>query len=165
MCISSRQTSQGTQRIYTVNTTPLDRVNMRSPTYDSDSDSDENIQRSSMSACASPSPKPKQRACMPSSLGIEPDPSDEYEVSNNCMIDSPYLTQTVTSVMRTISNISDDDSEDNNMDDNKEEDSDEEDSDDDNVVDNNNDNEKITGLFHDAPVKIDNNNIGPLTEF
>jgi hypothetical protein len=109
---------------------------------------------------------------MPSSLGIEPDPSDEYEVSNNCMIDSPYLTQTVTSVMRTISNISDeeDSNEEDNMDDNKEEDSDKEDSDkedsdDDNVVDNNNENEKITGLFHDSPVKIDNNNIGPLTEF
>jgi hypothetical protein len=171
MCISSRQTSQGTQRIYTVNTTPLDRINMRSPTYDSDSDSDENIQRAPMSACASPRPKPKQRACAPSSY-IEPDPSDEYEVSNNCMIDSPYLTQTVTSVMRTISNISDeeDSNEEDNMDDNKEEDSDKEDSDkedsdDDNVVDNNNENEKITGLFHDSPVKIDNNNIGPLTEF
>jgi uncharacterized protein YegL len=61
MCISSRQTSQGTQRIYTVNTTPLDhtrhtydseeendtgpmsRSNIDS---DSDSDSDHEIQRS-----------------------------------------------------------------------------------------------------------------------
>jgi hypothetical protein len=186
MCISSRQTSQGTQRIYTVNTTPLDHVkvtvnvNTRSSTYDSDSDSDEeipqrapmscsnndsdsdseNIQRASMSACAQP--KPKQRACAPSSFCIEPDPSDEYEVSNDCMIDSPYLTQTVTSVMRTISNISDDDSDEE---DNDEEDNDKNDSDEDNLVDNNNENEKITGLFQDAPVKIDNNNIGPLTEF
>jgi hypothetical protein len=150
MCISSRQTSQGTQRIYTVNTTPLDRVkvNTRSSTSDSDSDSDD-IQRASMSACARP--KPKQRACMPSSFNIDPDPSDEYEVSNNCMIDSPYLTQTVTSVMRTISNISDEDSDSSSSD---EEDSNEED-----------ENEKITGLFQDTPVKIDNNNIGPLTKF
>jgi hypothetical protein len=186
MCISSRQTSQGTQRIYTVNTTPLDHVkvtvnvNTRSSTYDSDSDSDsdENIQRASMSACARPKPKPKQRACAPSSFCIEPDPSDEYEVSNDCMIDSPYLTQTVTSVMRTISNISDEEDsdsdsdsgssneEDSNEEDNdkNDSDSDEEDSNEDSVVDNN-ENEKITGLFHDAPVKIDNNNIGPLTEF
>ena len=191
MCISSRQTSQGTQRIYTVNTTPLDRVkvtvnvNTRSSTYDSDSDSDEeipqrapmscsnndsdsdseNIQRASMSACAQP--KSKQRACAPSSLCIEPDTSDEYEVSNDCMIDSPYLTQTVTSVMRTISNISDEDSEeeDNDEEDNDEEDNDKNDSDEDNLVNNNNENEKITGLFQDTPVKIDNNNIGPLTEF
>ena len=165
MCISSRQTSQGTQRIYTVNTTPLDRVNTRSSTYDSDgdicrapmscskNDSEEEIpQKSSMSACARP--KPKQRACMLSSLGIEPDPSDEYEVSNNCMIDSPYLTQTVTSVMRTISNISDEENSDSDKEDNDKDDNDEEDQD-----------EKITGLFHDTPVKIDNNNIGPLTEF
>jgi DNA mismatch repair ATPase MutL len=171
MCISSRQTSQGTQRIYTVNTTPLDRVkvNTRSSTYDSDSDSDD-IQRASMSACARP--KPKQRACMPSSFNIDPDQSDEYEVSNNCMIDSPYLTQTVTSVMRTISNISDEDSDSSSSDeedDNDKNDSDEEDDNDKNDSDEEDDNdeedEKITGLFQDTPVKIDNNNIGPLTKF
>jgi hypothetical protein len=116
MCISSRQTSQGTQRIYTVNTTPLDRVkvtvnvNARSSTYDSDSDedSDEEIpQRAPMSACATPKPKPKQRSCGPSSnLTIEPEP-DEYEVSNDCMEDSPYLTQTAKIVMHSISYNSD----------------------------------------------------------
>ena len=173
MCISSRQTSQGTQRIYTVNTTPLDY-------YDSDSESEddiqragatcfnndsENIQRAPMSACARPKPKsnPKQRACGPSSFCIEADSSDEYEVSNDCMIDSPYLTQTVTSVMRTISNISDEEDSDSGSSD--EEDSDKNDSDEDNLVNNNNENEKITGLFQDTPVKIEKNNIGPLTEF
>jgi hypothetical protein len=53
--------------------------------------------------------------------------------------------------MRTISNISDEDSDSSSSD---EEDSNEED-----------ENEKITGLFQDTPVKIDNNNIGPLTKF
>ena len=131
MCISSRQTSQGTQRIYTVNTTPLDRVkvtvnvNTCSSAYDSDSDeeipqrapmsacsnndsdSEEDIpQKSSMSACA----RPKQRSCGPSSLHIEPEP-DEYEVSNDCMEDSPYLTHTATSVMRSISYNSDEEKE------------------------------------------------------
>jgi hypothetical protein len=128
MCISSRQTSQGTQRIYTVNTTPLDRVkvtvnvNTRSSKYDSDSEDDiqragapcfnndsdsdeEDVQKASRSACISP--KPKQRSCGPSSnLTIEPEP-DEYEVSNDCMEDSPYLTQTAKIVMHSISYNSD----------------------------------------------------------
>jgi uncharacterized protein YegL len=130
MCISSRQTSQGTQRIYTVNTTPLDRVkvtvnvNTRSSAYDSDSEDDiqragahcfnsnsdsdeEDVQKASRSACSTPKPKPKQRSCGPSSnLTIEPEP-DEYEVSNDCMEDSPYLTQTAKIVMHSISYNSD----------------------------------------------------------
>jgi hypothetical protein len=140
MCISSRQTSQGTQRIYTVNTTPLDRVkvtvNVNTRSYDSDSDeeiqrapassnsnniqksarpcdSDEDIQKSPMSSAARP--KPKQRSCAPSScaqpslnLTIE---TDDYEVSNDCMEDSPYLTQTAKTVMRSISYVSSSDSE------------------------------------------------------
>jgi len=132
MCISSRQTSQGTQRIYTVNTTPLDRVkvNTCSAAYDSDSDedsdddtidrapmscsnndSDEDIpQKSSMSACATPKPKPKQRACGPSAFCIEPEP-DEYEVSNDCMEDSPYLTKTAKIIMHSISYNSDEEKE------------------------------------------------------
>ena len=132
MCISSRQTSQGTQRIYTVNTTPLDRVkvtvnvNTCSSAYDSDSDSEEDIQRASASCCnndsdsdseediqrasASSCARPKQRSCGPSSLHIEPEP-DEYEVSNDCMEDSPYLTHTATSVMRSISYNSDEEKE------------------------------------------------------
>jgi hypothetical protein len=94
MCISSRQTSQGTQRIYTVNTTPLDRTRQA---YDSDSDSDDDCQK----AC--------QRSCGPSSnLTIDP----EYEVSNDCMEDSPYLTQTAKTVMRSISYVSSSDSDD-----------------------------------------------------
>ena len=127
MCISSRQTSQGTQRIYTVNTTPLDRVkvNTRSAAYDSDSDeeipqrapmscsnndsdSDEDILKASRSACSSP--KPKQRACAPSAFCIEPEP-DEYEVSNDCMQDSPYLTQTAKIIMHSISYNSDEEKE------------------------------------------------------
>ena len=142
MCISSRQTSQGTQQIYTVNTTPLDRVkvtvnmNTRSYAYDSDkeiprraqlsrsnNDSDEEgIQSSPMSASACP--KPKQRTCAPScerspglSYNVNPEP-DKYEVSNDCMEDSPYLTHTVTSVMRSISYNSDEEK------DNEEEDND-----------------------------------------
>jgi hypothetical protein len=138
MCINSRQTSQGTQRIYTVNTTPLDpdqhraNVNTRSAAYHSDSDDDipkrapascfnndsdseEYVQKASMSASARP--KPKQRACAPSSLCIEPEP-DDYQVSNNCMEDSPYLTTTATTVMRSISYISSDsDQEEDNSDD------------------------------------------------
>ena len=123
MCISSRQTSQGTQRIYTVNTTPLDRVkvtvNVNTRAYDSDediqraparclnndSDSDDDIpQRSCI-----------QRACFQSashtpslSLSIVP---DDYEVSNDCMEDSPYLTNTAKTVMRSISYVSSSDSE------------------------------------------------------
>ena len=95
MCISSRQTSQGTQRIYTVNTTPLDRT--RQAAHDSDSDSDDDC----VKAC--------QRSAGPSSnLTIDP---DDYEVSNDCMEDSPYLTQTAKTVMRSISYISSSDSE------------------------------------------------------
>jgi len=131
MCISSRQTSQGTQQIYTVNTTPLDRVkvtvnmNTRSSAYDSDSD-DDIPQRASAScsnndsdddipqrasASSSPRPKQKQRACAPSSLCIEP--ADTYEVSNDCMEDSPYLTTAARTVMRSISNTCNDEEETN----------------------------------------------------
>jgi hypothetical protein len=96
MCISSRQTSQGTQRIYTVNTTPLDRTRQA---YDSDSDDD----------CQKASFRPKQRSCGPSSnLAID---TNDYEVSNDCMEDSPYLTQTAKTVMRSISYVSSSDSE------------------------------------------------------
>jgi hypothetical protein len=92
MCISSRQTSQGTQRIYTVNTTPIDRRR-----EDFDSDSDDDCQR----AC--------QRSAGPSSnLAID---TNDYEVSNNCMEDSPYLTRAATTVMRSISYVSSSDSE------------------------------------------------------
>jgi hypothetical protein len=112
MCISSRQTSQGTQRIYTVNTTPLDRVNVNTRAYDSDSGSDddsdeENVQKAAMSSSARP--KPNQRSCAPSSnLTIK---TDDYEVSNDCMEDSPYLTHTAKTVMRSISYVSSSDSE------------------------------------------------------
>lgn len=137
MCISSRQTSQGTQRIYTVNTTPLDhvKVNTCSAAYDSDSDSDsddeipqrapmscsnndsdEDIpQRASMTVCTRL--KPKQRSCGPSSnLTIEPE-TDDYEVSNDCIEDSPYLTQTAKIVMRSISYNSDEEKDANNKND------------------------------------------------
>jgi len=123
MCISSRQTSQGTQRIYTVNTTPLDRVKVNTRSYASDSDSDEEIQRAPMSRSnndsdgediqrssmsASAHPKPKQRSCAPSSnFTID---ADDYEVSNDCMEDSPYLTHTAKTVMRSISYVSSSDS-------------------------------------------------------
>ena len=105
MCISSRQTSQGTQRIYTVNTTPLDRTR---GVYDSDSDDDcqragqpnsddeDYVQKASSSSrqtCAAPS----------SNFTID---TDLYEVSNDCMEDSPYLTKTATTVMRSISYVS-----------------------------------------------------------
>lgn len=92
MCINSRQTSQGTQRIYTVNTTPLDKANVNTRSSDSDLDYDD-IQRT-----------PR----VPSSnFTID----TEYEVSNDCMEDSPYLTKTATTVMRSISYISSSDSE------------------------------------------------------
>jgi uncharacterized protein YegL/polyhydroxyalkanoate synthesis regulator phasin len=95
MCISSRQTSQGTQRIYTVNTTPIDR---RRQDFDSDSDSDD-CQKAA----------PRQRSPGPSSnFTID---TDDYEVSNDCMEDSPYLTQTAKTVMRSISYVSSSDSE------------------------------------------------------
>ena len=104
MCISSRQTSQGTQRIYTVNTTPLDR---RRQDSDSDFDSDDDCQKASFS--------PKQRSCAPSSCERSPGPSsnlaidtNDYEVSNDCMVDSPYLTRAATTVMRSISYVSSD---------------------------------------------------------
>jgi hypothetical protein len=191
MCISSRQTSQGTQRIYTVNTTPLDYYDSDSdsehdiqragaPCFNNDSDSDEDIQRAPMSACARP--KPKQRACAPSSFCIEADSSDEYEVSNDCMIDSPYLTQTATTVMRTISNISDDSEEDEDSDNSdsgndsgSDSGSNDIDSDDDELPElipindtknvDNIDDENISGLFVNIPIQKDNNNVGPLTEF
>ena len=128
MCISSRQTSQGTQRIYTVNTTPLDcvkvtvNVNTRSSAYDSDSDyedDDDDIQRAPASSFNNDSDsdedipqkscfRPIQRACFQiasaplSNLTIDP----EYEVSNDCMEDSPYLTKTATTIMNTISYVS-----------------------------------------------------------
>ena len=89
MCISSRQTSQGTQRIYTVNTTPLDRRRQ-----DSDSDSDDDCQKAA--------PLSRQRAAV-SNLAID---TNNYEVSNDCMEDSPYLTRAATTVMRSISYIS-----------------------------------------------------------
>lgn len=94
MCISSRQTSQGTQRIYTVNTTPLDRTRHA---YESDSDSDDDVQKASS----------LQRASPGANLSID---TDLYEVSNNCMEDSPYLTMTATTVMRSISYVSSSDS-------------------------------------------------------
>ena len=152
MCIGSRQTSQGTQQIYTVNTTPLDRVkvtvnvNTRSSAYDSDSDSDEgDICRGPPSACSNNDSDSgedipqkmsmsasNQRSCMPSSsaqpssnMTIEP---DEYEVSNDCMEDSPYLTATARTVMRSISNTCNDEEE-TNTSSIKEEDEDEDDDD------------------------------------
>ena len=140
MCITSRQTSQGTQRIYTVNTTPYDydsdsdddiqRAGGPSFNSDSDSGSDDDIQR----ACA----RPRQRSAGPcfnsysnndiqgapasSNLTIVP---DDYEVSNDCMQDSPYLTQTAKTVMRSISYVSSSDSE--NEDDSEKSDSENED--------------------------------------
>ena len=97
MCISSRQTSQGTQRIYTVNTTPLDHTR-NTRLSDSDSDSDD-CQKAA----------PRQRSPGPSSnLAID---TNDYEVSNDCMEDSPYLTQTAKTVMRSISYVSSSDSE------------------------------------------------------
>jgi hypothetical protein len=130
MCISSRQTSQGTQRIYTVNTTPLDsvKVTVNVNTHAYDSDSEEEIQRAPMSACFnndSDSEEDVQKSCVqracfqsgpcerspgPSSYKPEPEP-DEYEVSNDCMEDSPYLTHTATNVMRSISYNSDEEKE------------------------------------------------------
>ena len=118
MYISSRQSSQGTQRIYTVNTTPIDRVkvsvnmNSRSSSYvqksascyDSDDDGDDDGDDVDVQKAAP-------------SREIAPEP-DEYEVSNNCMDDSPYLTHTATSVMRSISYNSDEEK------DNEEEDND-----------------------------------------
>ena len=113
MCISSRQTSQGTQRIYTVNTTPLDRT--RQCAFDSDDDCLKAGQRGCQGSAASDSDsdddcqKACQRSCGPSSnLTIDP----EYEVSNDCMEDSPYLTQTAKTVMRSISYVSSSDSDD-----------------------------------------------------
>jgi hypothetical protein len=103
MCISSRQTSQGTQRIYTVNTTPLDRT--RQTAYGSDSDDD--FQRASTF----------QRAASPFQRGNLTIEIDDYEVSNDCMEDSPYLTQTAKTVMRSISYISSSDSEKSDSDD------------------------------------------------
>ncbi len=109
MCISSRQSSQGTQRIYTVNTTPLDRVqrkaniNTRSYAYDSDDlddlDDYDNDDDHDVEKVAPPA--------LPSNLTI----NTEYEVSNDCMEDSPYLTQTAKNVMRSINYVSSSDDE------------------------------------------------------
>jgi hypothetical protein len=123
MCISSRQTSQGTQRIYTVNTTPLDRTRHgRNLDFDSDNDcqragqcagSDSDSDDDCIKAC--------QRSCGPSSnFTIE---TDLYEVSNDCMEDSPYLTKTATTVMRSISYVSSSASEAEESDDDKKDDS------------------------------------------
>ena len=142
MCISSRQTSQGTQRIYTVNTTPYDYDSDSDddiqragggPCFNSDSDSgsDDDIQR----ACARPRQRSAgpcfnsysnddiQRAPASSNLTIVP---DEYEVSNDCMVDSPYLTQTAKTVMRSISYVSSSDSEESDSEEEEESDSEEE---------------------------------------
>ena len=100
MCISSRQTSQGTQRIYTVNTTPLDRVNVNTRAYDSDDD----IPQRGSAFCFN---NDSDEEDAPSNLTIVP---DEYEVSNDCMEDSPYLTHTAKTVMRSISYVSSSDS-------------------------------------------------------
>jgi hypothetical protein len=112
MCINSRQTSQGTQRIYTVNTTPLDpdqhrtNVNTRSFAYDSDNDSDDDdCQKASMSASV------RQRSSGPSHFAI--DTEELYVVSNNCIEDSPYSTNTATTVMRSISYVSSESEEEN----------------------------------------------------
>lgn len=160
MCISSRQTSQGTQQIYTVNTTPLDYVNVNvnvnvnsrsfsynpydldedvhqrgsSINFNNDSDSDEYNQKGAASSfnnnldgdsdeeIQKAAPRPRQRSCGPS-LSINPDPFDDYEVSKDCMEDSPYLTNTATNVMRSISYNSEEE-DDNNDNINKEDDSD-----------------------------------------
>ena len=122
MCINSRQTSQGTQRIYTVNTTPLDRVkvtvNVNTRAYDSDSDEDDhNIQRSCFRPSADSDDDHKiQRSCFQSASCERASPNlsivkDDYEVSNDCMKDSPYLTNTAKTVMRSISYVSSSDSE------------------------------------------------------
>ena len=147
MCISSRQTSQGTQRIYTVNTTPYDYDSDSDddiqragggPCFNSDSDSgsDDDIQR----ACARPRQRSAgpcfnsysnddiQRAPASSNLTIVP---DDYEVSNDCMQDSPYLTQTAKTVMRSISYVSSSDSEKSDSEEEEESDSEEEEESDD----------------------------------
>jgi uncharacterized protein YegL len=95
MCIGSRQTSQGTQRIYTVNTTPYDYA------YDSDDD----IPQRGSAFCFN---NDSDEEDAPSNLTIVP---DDYEVSNDCMQDSPYLTQTAKTLMHTISYVSSSDSE------------------------------------------------------
>lgn len=115
MCINSRQTSQGTQRIYTVNTTPLDPnkrrsfVNTRSFAYDSDNDdnndnndNDDNDDNDCQKA---------------SSSQFTINTEELYVVSNNCIEDSPYLTNTATTVMRSISYVSSESEEENQNDD------------------------------------------------
>jgi hypothetical protein len=42
------------------------------------------------------------------------DPLNFYEVSNDCMEDSPYLTRTATTVMRSISYVSSSESDEKN---------------------------------------------------
>jgi uncharacterized protein YegL len=103
MCIGSRQTSQGTQRIYTVNTTPLDRAKVTTRSYAYDSDDD--IPQRGSAFCFN---NDSDEEDAPSNLTIVP---DEYEVSNDCMQDSPYLTQTAKTLMHTISYVSSSDSE------------------------------------------------------
>lgn len=103
MCIGSRQTSQGTQRIYTVNTTPLDRAKVTTRSYAYDSDDD--IPQRGSAFCFN---NDSDEEDAPSNLTIVP---DDYEVSNDCMQDSPYLTQTAKTLMHTISYVSSSDSE------------------------------------------------------
>lgn len=103
MCIGSRQTSQGTQRIYTVNTTPLDRAKVTTRSYAYDSDDD--IPQRGSAFCFN---NDSDEENAPSNLTIVP---DDYEVSNDCMQDSPYLTQTAKTLMHTISYVSSSDSE------------------------------------------------------
>ena len=108
MCIGSRQTSQGTQRIYTVNTTPLDRAKVTTRSYAYDSDDDIPQRGSAFCFNNDSDEEDVERSCAPSNLTIVP---DEYEVSNDCMQDSPYLTQTAKTLMHTISYVSSSDSE------------------------------------------------------
>ena len=173
MCISSRQTSQGTQRIYTVNTTPLDHVqHTRQMNYRSNN----NVQRAGRSFANDSDDEDdcqKSSSCQREKVSTTTyDQLNDYEVSNNCMIDSPYLTQTATTIMHTISNISDDsedEKEDSDDDDNKCDIDSDSDSELPELIpinnEKNNDEEKNTGLFNNIPIQIDNNNIGPLTEF
>jgi hypothetical protein len=122
MCIGSRQTSQGKQRIYTVNTTPYDSdsddndIQRSGACYNSDSDSDDCQKAAPRQISCGPSCEISQ---IPLSLKL-----DDYEVSNDCMEDSPYLTQTAKTVMRSISYVSSSDSENENNDSNSDSDND-----------------------------------------
>ena len=142
MYINSRQTSQGTQRIYTVNTTPYDDkksptpicTRSQAPTNHNDSDSDNDI---GAQRCPSPSlfgfncnnvetDNLETDNLETDNLETDNLETDNYEVSNNCMEDSPYLTPSAKNVMRSISYISED--EDNNEDKNAISESDSDDS-------------------------------------